>query len=113
MYICHMIQFDDPDIYEKSNHSIAVDLGRRFKQYRIALGLTQKDIASHTGLSVMTIVRFEKGEVTSLGLDNFIAMMRAIQILDNINNVIPDIPQSLYTIKQPKVPQRVGRKRKK
>lgn len=106
-----MIQFDDIDIYEKSNNNIAVDLGRRYRQYRIALGLTQKDVASHAGMSVMTIVRFEKGEVTSIGLDKFIALMRAVQILDNINGVIPDIPQSLYTIKQPKEPQRVRRKR--
>jgi len=84
------------DLYERSNNDIAVDLGRRFRDYRIALRLTQKEIAEQSGVSVMTIVRFESGEVHSIRLDNFIALLRAIQRLEGISESIPEIPMSLY-----------------
>lgn len=86
------------DIYEKSNNDIALELGVNFKNYRIALGLTQKDISEQSGVSIMTIVRFEKGAACSIRLDNLIALMRAIQKLSNIAQLIPSIPDSLYKV---------------
>lgn len=82
--------------YEKSNNDIVVELGRRFRDYRMALRLTQKDISEQSGVSVMTVVRFERGEGSAIRLDNFVALMRAIQKLEGIADAIPDIPQSLY-----------------
>lgn len=84
------------DIYEKSNNDIAVELGRRFRSYRIALRMTQQEIALQSGVSVITIARFERGEAHSLRMDNFLALMRVIQKLEDIAEIIPDIPQSLY-----------------
>lgn len=97
MYIC-IIMYDlsTSDLYGKSDNDIVVELGRRFRNYRIALHLTQKDIAEQTGLSVMTIVRFEKGEGFSIRLNNFVGLMRAIEHLEGISESIPDIPESLY-----------------
>lgn len=63
MYICRMMnEWNRLDLYEKSNNDIMIELGRRFRDYRIALRMTQKEIALQSGVSVMTIVRFEKGE---------------------------------------------------
>lgn len=84
------------DLYERSNNDISVQLGKRFRDYRIALRLTQKDISRQTGVSVMTIVRFENGEGSSIRLNNFVALMRAIQRLEGIAESIPEIPASLY-----------------
>lgn len=90
------------DLYERSNNDIAVDLGRRFKDYRIALRLTQKEVAEQSGVSIMTIVRFEKGEACSIRLDNLIALMRAIQRLEGIAESIPEVQRSLYdVVKEP------------
>ena len=91
-----MDSIESLDLYEKSDSDIAVDLGRRFKDYRIALRLTQKDVAEQSGVSVMTIVRFEKGDACSIRLDNLIALMRAIQKLEGIAEAIPEMPRSLY-----------------
>ena len=97
MYICNIMGiFFISDLYEKSNNDIFVQLGSRFRDYRVALRLTQKQISEQSGVSVMTIVRFERGEGSSIRLDNFIALMRAIQQLEGISEVIPDIPTSLY-----------------
>lgn len=84
------------ELYGLSNSDISVDLGRRFKSYRVALNLTQKEVAEQSGVSVMTLVRFENGECGSIGLNKFIALMRAIQLLENIYDVIPDMPENLY-----------------
>lgn len=90
------------DIYELSNGEVAASLGERFREYRGALGLSQKDVAQQSGVSVMTIVRFERGQGNSIRLDNLIALMRAVQRLDDIADLIPEIPQSLYPKKRKK-----------
>lgn len=97
MYICgNMNELERNDLYENSDNDIIVRLGLRFREYRIALRLTQKEVAEQSGVSVMTIVRFERGEGRSIRMDNFVALMRAIQRLDSISECIPDIPTSLY-----------------
>lgn len=111
MYICNMIDvWQSSDLYEKSNNDVVVDLGRRFRDYRLALRLTQKEIAEQSGVSVMTIVRFEKGEGATIRLDNFVALMRAIQKLEGIAECIPDIPESLYDTPVKKSSQRVRKR---
>ena len=92
-----MDEFDQiQDIYEYSNGELASQLGERFREYRSALGLTQKQVAVQSGVSVMTIVRFEKGLGNSIRLDNLIALLRAIQRLEDLAGLIPDLPRSLY-----------------
>ena len=85
------------DTYAFSNGELAAQVGERFRDYRTALRLTQKQVALQSGVSVMTIVRFEKGQGNSIRLDNLIALLRAIQRLDDITTLIPDVPLSLYS----------------
>lgn len=99
------------DIYEKSNNDIVVELGRKFRDYRIALRQTQKDVAEQAGVSVMTIVRFERGEGSAIRMDNFVALMRAIQKLEAISEAIPDVPTSLYAPQPADVKRRVKKRR--
>ena len=103
MYICRMVENDQiQDTYEYSNGELAALLGERFRNYRNTLGLSQKEVALNSGVSVMTIVRFEKGQGNSIRLDNLIALFRAIQRLDDIMELIPDMPESLYAKKRRK-----------
>lgn len=101
-----MNEYDISDLYERSDNDIVSELGERFRDYRIALRLTQKDVAEQSGVSVMTVVRFEKGEGGSIRLDTFVSLLRAIQKLDGIAGSIPEIPASLYD-------ERESRKRQK
>ena len=101
MYICAMRENElIQDFYEYSNGELAAQLGERFRNYRNSLGLSQKDLALNSGVSVMTIVRFEKGQGGSIRLDNLIALFRAIQRLDDITELVPDMPESLYAKKR-------------
>ncbi len=45
----------------------------------------------------MTIVRFESGEAGTIRLDTFLSLMRTIQRLEYMTEVIPDIQSSLYS----------------
>lgn len=101
MYICDMKEIEQ-DTYEYSNGEIAAQLGERFRDYRNSLGLSQKDVALNSGVSVMTIVRFEKGQGNSIRLDNLIALFRAIQRLDDLLELVPEMPESLYAKKKRK-----------
>lgn len=100
------------DLYERSDNDIVSGLGERFRDYRIALRLTQKEVAEQSGVSVMTVVRFEKGEGGSIRLDTFVSLLRAVQKLDGIADAIPEIPVSLYEERKSrqKQKQRVRRK---
>lgn len=100
-----------PDLYERSDNDIMIDLGKRFRDYRIALRMTQKEIACQSGVSVMTIVRFERGEGATIRLDNFISLMRSIQLLEGISECIPDMPTSLYNTTNKKLSQRVKKRK--
>ena len=91
-----MNELDIEDLYERSDNDIVSELGERFRSYRIALRLTQKDVAEQSGVSVMTVVRFEKGEGGSIRLDTFVSLLRAVQRLEGIVESIPEIPTSLY-----------------
>lgn len=103
MYICDMRENElIQDTYEYSNGELAAQLGERFRTYRHSLGLSQKDVALNSGVSVMTIVRFEKGQGSSIQLDNLIALLRAIQRLDDLSELVPDMPESLYARKSKK-----------
>lgn len=101
------------DLYERSDNGIASEIGRRFRNYRIALRMTQKEVAEHSGVSVMTVVRFEKGEGGSIRLDTFISLMRTIQRLEDIAEIIPEMPESLYAdkVSNRNQAQRVRRRR--
>jgi transcriptional regulator with XRE-family HTH domain len=103
MYICRMGEYEQiQDTYEYSNGELAALLGERFRNYRNSLGLSQKDVAHNSGVSIMTIVRFERGQGHSIRLDNLIALFRAIQRLDDIMELVSDMPESLYAKKRRK-----------
>jgi transcriptional regulator with XRE-family HTH domain len=97
------------DLYSKSNHEVAAELGDRFRKYRIALRLTQKDVAEKSGISVITLGRFEGGHASSISLAHFIALLRVIGQMERIVEAIPEIPDSLY--KKPQSARRVRRKK--
>ena len=79
---------------ELSAPQIIKELGSRFKSYRLEMDLTQKELSNKTGVSVQTIRRFESGTATSLNFDNFIELLRAAGLINNLDETLPEIPVS-------------------
>ena len=82
------------EIYEQSGSEIIQQLGKRFSDYRKRMKFTQKEIAERSGLSVFTISCFENGSSTGITLASFIKLLRAIESLDEIEKLLPELPLS-------------------
>lgn len=71
-----------------SDAIILVEIGQRLSQQRIALGLTQADLAEQAGVSKRTVERVESGASTQLA--TMIRIMRVLNLLDTLNQSIPE-----------------------
>ncbi|MCH3994667.1 MAG: helix-turn-helix domain-containing protein [Prevotella sp.] len=83
---------EEDDIYAKLNSMIIADLGRRFKRYRVLSQLTQRDVAEKAGVSIFTISQFEKGEDKNITFGNFLALLRSIGLLEEVEKLLPLMP---------------------
>ena len=87
-------------------------LGRRFKDYRLRANLTQKEVAEMAGLSVLTVHRFENGMVTNISLSTFLLLLKSVGSINDLNELMPEQPESLYLYKEnQKKMQRVRHKK--
>jgi transcriptional regulator with XRE-family HTH domain len=82
------------ELYEKSGSDIIRELGKRYCDYRKRMGYTQKEVAAQSGLSVFTISSFENGSSTGITLASFIKLLRAIDNLEEIDKLLPELPES-------------------
>lgn len=71
-------------------------LGKRFKDYRLRANLTQKEVAEVTGLSVLTIHRFENGSSNNISLSTFLLLLKAVGSINDLNELMPEQPESPY-----------------
>lgn len=86
------------NIAETPTSQIVQALGRRFKEYRIASRMTQKEVAEKSGVSLLTIRRFELGYSYNITMGNFIALLKAIDFADGIEGILPEMPISPYAL---------------
>ena len=72
----------------ENNDTIMKELGQRLKDTRIAIPLTQQELADRAGISLRTVIRIEKGE--SVRIDYILSVLRAMDLLKNLEIVIPE-----------------------
>ena len=97
MYLCLEME-ETIDITAMPTVQIIQALGRRFREYRIAARMTQKEVAEQSGISMLTIRRFEQGYSYDIKLGNLIALLKAIDFADGISDILPEIPISPYAM---------------
>ena len=85
-------------INQMFTHEIVAMLGRRFKDYRIGSDLTQKDVSEKSGVSIITIRKFENGQLFNITFGTVIELLRAIGFMEGINDLLPEIPVSPYEL---------------
>lgn len=83
-------------IQEMTNSEIIRMLGKNFKQYRLIMQMTQREMSEYTGVSISTIHNFESGNATNMTLNNLFSLMRKVGILENVMFLIPEQPESPY-----------------
>ena len=83
-----------------ANPEIIAELGRRFKEYRLTYRFTQKEAAEKAGVSLITLRQFENGKAYNINMGNFLALMRVVECLEQIDDLMPEIHQLSLMILQ-------------
>lgn len=91
---------EDKNISTMLTPEIVAMLGRRFKDYRIGSDLTQKEVSEKSGISVITIRKFENGQLFNINLGTFIELLRAIGFMQGLDDILPEIPISPYELEK-------------
>ena len=100
------------DFSDYSAPELVKMLGSRFKEYRLRANMTQKEVADMAGLSVLSVYRFENGTVANISLSTFLLLMKAVGCINDLNDLMPEQPESLYLYnKKNKKVQRVRHKK--
>lgn len=94
--------------------NILEELGERVARHRLNKNLTQEELAKQAGIGSATLKRIEHGS-TSTQLVNFINVLRALGLDQNLELLVPDVPPSpvqLANIQKKNLRQRARKKRK-
>lgn len=83
-----------------ANPEIIADLVKRFKEYRLAYGPTRQEAAEKAGVSLITLRQFENGKAYNINMGNFLALLRVVDCLEQMDDLLPEIPVSAYTMEQ-------------
>lgn len=92
----------------ENNEFILRELGTRIKDSRIAMSISQRDMAAKAGLSLSTVIRMEKGE--AVNVDHILNVMRVLNLLPNLEMLIEEqIPLPVEQLEHKKKRQRVSK----
>ena len=80
-----------------SNKHVMVEIGSRFAAARINKGMGQAKLSQVSGVSEKTIGHLENGR-KSVGLLNIIAIIRALGLIDELENFMPEPPPSARSL---------------
>ncbi len=75
----------------ESEKAVLREMGERIRECRVALNFTQIEFADQCGISTSTVVRIEAGDDSKLS--NYIKILSALDMLANINLLIPETKQ--------------------
>lgn len=88
------------------------NLGARFKDYRMRMNLTQKQVSEMTAISLPTIYKFESGRSTDMSFATLMKLLKVLGLGDNWEQLIPELPDSPYLYKNEKKRQRIRHSKK-
>lgn len=84
-----------------TNKSLAIpdvvrNLGMRFRDYRMRMQMTRKEISEAAAIGMTTLYKFESGNMTDISFDTLLRLLRAIGLYENWNALLPELPESPY-----------------
>jgi transcriptional regulator with XRE-family HTH domain len=79
---------------DMSNDELVAMLGERYKDYRIRMGKSQKEVAEFCGISVFTVSQFENGSAKNITLDSLFRMLRSIGMIEVVDRLLEPLPPS-------------------
>lgn len=77
---------------EHTDNAILEELGKRLQRHRLNQNISQEDLAREAGVGVNTVYRIERGQ--SAQLTSLIRILRVLDLISNIELLIPEPPVS-------------------
>lgn len=72
------------------------NLGLRFRDYRMRMQLTRKEVSEQSGVGMTTLYKFESGNMTDISFDTLVRLLRSIGLIGNWEALLPELPESPY-----------------
>lgn len=73
------------------------NLGLRFRDYRLRLRMTRKEVSEEASIGMTTLYKFESGNMTDISFSTLMRLLKAIGLGENWNALLPELPESPYT----------------
>ena len=72
------------------------NLGLRFRDYRLRLRMTRKEVSKASSIGMTTLYKFESGKMTDISVSTLLRLLKVIGLEDNWEAIIPELPESPY-----------------
>lgn len=84
-----------------SNKSLATpdvirNLGLRFRDYRMRLQMTRKEVSEAASIGMTTLYKFESGNMTDISFSTLLRLLRVIGLGEKWETLLPELPESPY-----------------
>ena len=74
------------------------NLGLRFRDYRLQLRMTHKDVSEASSIGMTTLYKFESGKMPDIFINTLLRLLKVIGLGENWDAIIPELPEYLYCI---------------
>ena len=75
------------------------NLGLRFRDYRLRLRMTRKEVSEASSIGMTTLYKFETGKMTDISISTLLRLLKVIGLGENWDAIIPELPESPYNYK--------------
>ena len=72
------------------------NLGERFRDYRLRMRMTRKEVSEASSIGMTTLYKFESGNMTDISFSTLLRLLRAIGLGENWEQLLPELPESPY-----------------
>lgn len=72
------------------------NLGMRFRDYRLRLRMTRKEVSEAASVGLTTLYKFESGNMTDISFGTLLRLLKAIGLAENWDMLLPELPESPY-----------------
>lgn len=79
-----------------STPEVVRNLGYRFRDYRLRLRMTRKDVSEAASIGMTTLYKFETGHITDISFSTLLRLLRVIGLGENWEALLPELPKSPY-----------------
>ena len=73
------------------------NFGLIFRDYRLRLRRTRKEVTEASSIGMTTLYKFESGKITDLSISTLLRLLKIIELGENLDAIIPELPEFSYT----------------